>query len=112
MPLYRKKPVVIEAVRWNAPAGGAPPLRARDCTDHPAVRPTSYAEVAELLGTSGCSREEPYWAWMVMGVIDTLEGRHVVIPGDWVVTGVRGEVYPVKDAIFRETYEPAEEGVA
>jgi hypothetical protein len=38
--------------------------------------------------------------------IDTLEGRHTVTPGDWIVTGVRGERYPVKPDIFVETYEP------
>jgi len=90
---YRKKPVVIDAVQWMT------------LGDHPSVRGTSYAEVSRVLGTSGCSREEPYWGWHVMGMIDTLEGAHAVIPGDWVITGVRGEVYPCKDGIFRETYE-------
>lgn len=28
--------------------------------------------------------------------------------GDWIITGVKGERYPCKDAVFRETYEPAE----
>ena len=41
------------------------------------------------------------------GWIDTLEGGHVVCPGDWVVTGVAGERYPVKPAIFEATYDPA-----
>lgn len=103
---YRKKPIAIDAVQWNAPpSDGSAPMLARDCKDHSAVRPTGYMGVAELLGTSGCSRDEPYWDWSVMGVIDTLEGKHVVIPGDWIITGVQGEHYPCKDAIFRSTYE-------
>ena len=39
------------------------------------------------------------------GWIDTLEGGHIVCPGDWVITGVAGERYPCKPAIFHATYE-------
>ena len=42
------------------------------------------------------------------GWIDTLEGGHIVCPGDVVITGVRGERYPIKPDIFAETYEPAD----
>jgi hypothetical protein len=96
---YRKKPVVIDAVQWHKDG------------DHPAVRRTSYTEVAQLLGTSGCSREEPYYVWNALGIIDTLEGPHVVVPGDWIITGVKGEVYPCKNDIFRMTYELEEHHV-
>jgi len=41
------------------------------------------------------------------GWIDTLEGGHIVCPGDWVVTGVADERYPVKPDIFDATYEAA-----
>jgi hypothetical protein len=40
------------------------------------------------------------------GWIDTLEGGHIVCPGDWVITGVKGENYPCKPDIFAATYEP------
>ena len=40
-----------------------------------------------------------------LGWIDTLESGHVVTPGDWIITGAIGEKYPIKDAIFRTTYE-------
>jgi len=43
------------------------------------------------------------------GWIDTKEGGHIVCPGDWIVTGVQGERYPVKPEIFAATYEPVEE---
>lgn len=39
------------------------------------------------------------------GWIDTLEGGHIVSPGDWVITGVQGEHYPCKPDIFEQTYE-------
>lgn len=40
--------------------------------------------------------------------IETLEGTHKAIPGDWIITGVKGERYPCKDDIFRATYDPAD----
>ena len=36
--------------------------------------------------------------------IDTLEGRMRADPGDFIVTGVKGEHYPVKPEIFEKTY--------
>jgi len=44
-----------------------------------------------------------------MGVIDTLEGPHFVIPGDWIITGVRGEHYACKAEIFAATYDEVSE---
>jgi hypothetical protein len=41
-------------------------------------------------------------------MIDTLEGVMVASPGDWIVTGVKGERYPVKPDIFEMTYETVE----
>jgi hypothetical protein len=37
--------------------------------------------------------------------IFTLEGVMVAQPGDYIVTGVKGERYPVKPDIFYATYE-------
>jgi hypothetical protein len=39
------------------------------------------------------------------GWIDTLEGSHIVCPGDWIITGVKGEHYPCKPDVFQATYE-------
>ena len=39
------------------------------------------------------------------GWIQTLEGGHIVTPGDWIITGVAGEQYPCKPDIFAATYE-------
>lgn len=41
--------------------------------------------------------------------IDTLEGKHEVTRGDWIITGVKGEKYPCKPDIFKMTYERIEE---
>jgi hypothetical protein len=74
---YRKKPVVIEATQWFKHG------------DHPAVNP--------LYG-HGPDPTEKGW-------IPTLEGDHIVTPGDFIITGVKGEHYPCKPDIFALTYE-------
>jgi hypothetical protein len=43
------------------------------------------------------------------GWIQTLEGGHIVSPGDYIITGVKGEHYPCKPDIFWRTYELVEE---
>ncbi len=49
--------------------------------------------------------------WQREAII-TLEGVMTAEPGDWIITGVRGEQYPCKDEIFRMTYEPIDlEGI-
>lgn len=42
------------------------------------------------------------------GMIVTLEGAMIVMPGDWIVVGIKGERYAVKPDIFEATYEKAE----
>lgn len=39
-------------------------------------------------------------------VVPTLEGDFTGHPGDWLITGVKGEMYVCRDDIFRMTYEP------
>ncbi len=39
------------------------------------------------------------------GWVDTLEGGHIVCPGDWIIKGVKGEFYACKPDVFAETYE-------
>jgi len=77
---FRKKPVVIEATQWFK------------LGDHDKVE-KFFAEDPEKLG----------YGW-----IQTLEGGHIVTPGDWIITGVHGEHYPCKPDIFELTYESAE----
>jgi hypothetical protein len=37
--------------------------------------------------------------------INTLEGPHIVTPGDWIIRGVQGEHWAIKHDIFVQTYE-------
>jgi hypothetical protein len=41
--------------------------------------------------------------------IQTLEGVMRAELGDWIIKGIKGEFYPCKDEIFRQTYEKVEE---
>lgn len=41
--------------------------------------------------------------------IKTLEGLMEASPGDWIIKGVKGELYPCKHDIFTQTYDSAPE---
>lgn len=38
-------------------------------------------------------------------IIQTLEGNMKASPGDWIITGINGELYPCKPDIFEKTYQ-------
>jgi hypothetical protein len=39
--------------------------------------------------------------------IGTLEGNMIAGPGDWIICGTEGELYPCKPSVFARKYEPA-----
>jgi len=90
---YRKKPVVIKAIVWAGCGQQIQLPMVRELNDDDAVfgawGKCSYC---------GLSSKDHGW-------IRTLEGGHIVCPGDWVIEGVAGEFYPCKDSIFKMTYE-------
>lgn len=100
MAFYRKRPVVIEAVqlRWTTWNEMCDFLGEIISEANPA-REITRAEVSDPCGEDG-----PTYLALT---IPTLGGDHTALHGDWIVKGVRGEFYPVKPAIFVETYEPA-----
>lgn len=126
MPQYRKKPVIIEATQWFK--NGDHPL------DYNESQPGF--ENGELREFSGAERKANGWEGGIVryfrrpdvagetrcqhcdntmhdhGWVDTLEGGHIVCPGDWIITGVKGEIYPCKPDIFAATYETVEIGDA
>lgn len=103
---FRKKPVVIEATQWFKNG------------DHPDDNPHGElcngnepeGEVVRYYRTPKMdSQHKCMYCNDIMhnhGWIDTMEGGHIVCPGDWVITGVAGENYPCKPKIFESTYEP------
>lgn len=40
--------------------------------------------------------------------INTLEGKMTASPGDYIIKGIEGELYPCKPSIFEQTYEKVE----
>lgn len=44
-------------------------------------------------------------------IIQTLEGPLRAAPGDWIITGIRGEQYPCKPDVFEKTYQLVDEDV-
>lgn len=101
MAKFRKKPVVIDATQWFR--NGDHPLDGGGDSEGAVVR---YYRHPRVPGTDFCA----YCRRMFHdhGFVDTLEGGHIVCPGDWIITGVKGEHYPCKPDIFAATYEPAE----
>ena len=89
MAKYCKKPVVVEVSEPWLKQG-----------DHPDVRP--YSD--EFDDGDYCDCDNCYEMLSTHGIIGTLEGEHLVCPGDRIVTGVKGEKYPIKPDIFEETY--------
>lgn len=110
MPQFRKKPVVIEATQWHK-NGDHPADECGDFTDSDG-RPfkgeggvVRYFRRPDVPGGRPC--EKCRVRMHLHGWIDTLEGGHIVCPGDFIITGVKGERYPCKPDIFAATYEPA-----
>ena len=88
MAKFRKKPVVIEATQWF---------------------PGVFVEGVEMVTCKDLPRSDPDYPCLVgHPVVRTLEGDMRVSPGDWIITGVKGELYPCKPDIFAATYEPVE----
>lgn len=101
MARYRKKPVTIEAVRFlrATRAGYADIGAVFDCGDD---LPDWLAEALNGdPGTTGAIWFDHRRALK----IGTLEGFHEASPGDFIIRGVAGEIYPCKPEIFAATYD-------
>lgn len=90
MRMFRKRPVVIEAIQWTgenfdelfdwgSPHGGI--LNAKILRDGDGHNTTKLS-------------------------ITTLEGVMTAEVDDWIIKGIEGELYPCKPDIFEATYEP------
>lgn len=82
---YRKKPVVVEAIQWNG---------------------ENEVEVSRLMNEKTFSVQYPENTITIF----TFEGEMTANLGDWIIKGVKGEFYPVKPDIFKETYDLVSEG--
>jgi len=108
MAQYRKKPVVIEASQWfkngDHPEDGDERFEGGpydgERYEGKIVRYFRHPTVPGSNGCRHCDKTMHDHGW-----IDTLEGGHIVCPGDWIITGVKGEIYPCKPDIFAAIYE-------
>jgi len=83
MSLYRKLPVEIEAFKWTGD---------QDQTEDP-------------LWAIQAVKDRVLTFDRAFAYIKTLEGTMTVNPGDYIIKGWKGELYPCKPDIFENTYE-------
>lgn len=99
---YRKRPIEVEA--WRYPGGwelpNDAPLWIVSAYRYPPSPQGTYHE----LRTGYIRPEMGFDDWVLR--VGTLDGPRAAIEGDWIIKGVRGELYPCKPDIFAETYEP------
>jgi len=81
---YRKKPVIIEAIKWDG-------------------NETTYDQIVKELDPEKIYLDVLYRDGKIH--INTLEGEVVGDMGDFIIKGVKGELYPCKPDIFEMTYE-------
>lgn len=109
---YRKKPVVVEATQWfkngDHPEDGKERFTEGEfkgeLLEGKVVRYFRHPDVSGSSLCSQCGNTFHDHGW-----IDTLEGGHIVCPGDYIITGIKGEHYPCKPDIFEATYDAAKE---
>ena len=85
---YRKKPVVINAFKWTG-----------DMLQNEDPEWITEAIQEGKVYFSNIGEEN------VVMKIETLEGTHTANRGDYIIQGVKGELYPCKPDIFEMTYE-------
>ena len=100
MARYRKKPVVIEAVQvaaavYNGNTWNGSPF---ECDVLPQWLEDAF--------TNGTIEVHPSDRDFALLAIKAPEGTMIAEPGDWIIRGVKGELYPCKPDIFAATYEP------
>ena len=90
--LYKKKPVIIEAIQWNE---------------------NNLEEVMKFIGsefeynenTEYATNKFVYFRYTKRLLLHTLEGTMEVSKNDYIIKGIQGEFYPCKPDIFELTYE-------
>ena len=100
---FRKKPVVIEAFQWTGgPDQTEDPIWIINALKKPWGESGSARIYYPTIADAAYSKGKPILQ------IYTLEGVHDANIGDYIIQGVKGEIYPCKPDIFAATYEVAE----
>lgn len=83
MGFYRKRPIVIEAYQFS-----------------------DDSEESLIFFDEGVTRYiDNDFDFSISAEIDTLEGTMTISGDDWLIKGVNGEYYPIKNDIFLKSYE-------
>ena len=91
---FRKKPVVIEAFQMTK-------KRRSDNSEWPIWLHKAWnSDGGRRLTISDDGSDRL--------IIETLEGNHLVSWDDYIIQGIKGELYPCKPDIFEATYEKVE----
>lgn len=85
--MYIKKPIPIEAIEYR--------IGLEDGFDEIEVAVSNGLNIKEYENPVGIGR---------VPFILTLEGKHYISKGDYIITGIDGERYPCKKDIFLKTY--------
>lgn len=93
MPLYQKKPVIVEAITFEVLVEYG--MKTRCYFDVEKQIPWSFEYKGHLIthGNDDCY------------LIPTLEGTMKFNRGDMLIIGVQNEIYPCRMDIFRQTYK-------
>lgn len=84
---YRKKPIVIEAIKWDS------------------------SNLLAWLSTFKDGHEKVEVKNINEIIVHTLEGDMLANVGDYIIRGIKGEFYPCKADIFEATYEKVEDEI-
>jgi len=90
---FRKKPIEVEAFQMTKP-------RRWDNSEWPGWLHKAWNLHPETPGCLYCMPENNQELF-----ISTLEGDHRISWNDWIIRGIKGELYPCKPDIFDATYE-------
>jgi len=92
MAKYRKKPVVIEAFKWTG--------------DRTQIEDPEWIVDAIKMGRAEIYEYDDHKLYMD---IKTFDGAYTARAGDYIIRGIKGEIYPCKPDIFEMTYESVED---
>ncbi|KKL74371.1 hypothetical protein LCGC14_2065560 [marine sediment metagenome] len=106
MARYRKLPVEIEAFQYHT--GDADEAVFANWPDW--AKAMLKHNVGGMVVARSNPKQRVIEAFPEHLVVHTLEGPMFAWDGDWIIKGVAGEIYPIKEKIFAETYEKVEAG--
>ena len=95
---FRKKPVVVEAFQMTEE-------RRFDNSEWPNWLHKAWNRDYHSEGALWIDPDDRQGRLLIVG---TLEGPHRITWNDWIIQGVKDELYPCKPDIFEVTYEPAD----